>query len=142
MTSRALILAVAALISLGVLGSPAVAQSTPAARFSVPFAFLAGGQELPAGEYLVKIDSAHFLVLQCRLETCGAVLPIAYETDRSSNSNFDHSVLRFEKRGHSYFLRELGYRARGQWSALARSTEELGAAKIYSNADHISIAAE
>ena len=54
-TSMIGILMVVGLVSL--IAAP-TASGQPIAKFNVPFQFMAGDRVLPAGEYLVKVDSA------------------------------------------------------------------------------------
>lgn len=135
MISNKAISFVISLIAVVFAVAPAYAQhgtsgSTP---FSIPFAFLAGEQALPAGEYFVRTDGFHRVVLQCRFANCGSAVLIAFDTDKPATANAEKGTLLFEQFGDLYTLRAARLTYGRDWSQLVTSKRAVEAAKTHPN---------
>ncbi len=84
--------------------APVFAQSS-VIRVDVPFAFIAGSQWLPAGEYRVSIDTDHMLSCVAALDnTTRFVVRILPGESRRPGGKLEEGLLRFEKYGARYVL--------------------------------------
>jgi len=113
-------------------GLPLLAQTGPS-RFDVPFAFMAGGQKLPAGAYTVAFNTGHRVTLQCQQAICGASVRIAYETAQSGRDLAPTGTLEFDKYGDLYLLRRARPSGQPAFSELVQSKREAEVVKAYSN---------
>ncbi len=114
------------LLAVTLVGIPLHAQTGPS-RFDIPFAFLAGGQQMPAGQYAVAFDSTRHVVLRCQRAICGTSVPIAFDTDGAGKTVASRGTLQFEKHGDLYVLRRVRTSDRPLFSELVQSKQELQA---------------
>jgi len=133
MISNKAISFVVSLIAVVFTVAPAYAQyqTSGSTRFNIPFAFLAGEQALPAGEYFVKLDGFHRAVLQCRLSNCGAAVLIAFNTDKPATANAEKGTLLFEQYGDLYALHAVRLTYGRDWNQLVLSHRAVEAAKAH-----------
>ena len=124
MISKAVIRCALVLLVVALAGIPLYAQTGPS-RFEIPFAFLAGGHQMPAGEYSVAFDTFHRVVLRCHQAVCGTAVLIAYDTDGASKDAASKGTLQFAQRGEIYVLRRVQVANRPQFSELVHSKKEL-----------------
>ena len=92
--------AVMLLCSLSAFTLTVNAQS-PLANVHVPFAFIAGGKTLPAGDYVFE-DPEMSSVLLIRGRSGASVVVMTMPADPNSHS--DTATLTFERRGDQMFL--------------------------------------
>jgi hypothetical protein len=105
-----------ATISAVLLGAIALnAQSTtstePFLRANIPFAFFAGGVQLPAGEYRAYHPGNPYVVVIEKKD--GTARAITYVRPSAVNANQNSTKLVFNKYGSQYFLAEI-WTERGQ----------------------------
>jgi hypothetical protein len=95
-----------ALALLVVWAAPVAAQ--PAMRVDIPFAFTAGNQSLPAGEYRFTIDHDRMLTTIAPLDGSDVHLVrlVPGASERKSTA-VEKGLLRFEKYGERYVLSEI-----------------------------------
>lgn len=114
MRKRSLILATA--VALTFMASTQVVQAQQPMVVNVPFDFMAGGVNLPAGEYLIKTwgpTSSLFLTNRADAET--VILP----SNAAVSANIQtESKLMFHRYGDRYFLAQI-------WTAGSASGREL-----------------
>lgn len=81
------------------------------ARATVPFSFVVGSKQLPAGSYMISSESNDILIIQNRARPVGAVTLM----DAADALPYQgHSHLVFTKYGDRYFLSEI----RCSWTAM------------------------
>lgn len=139
-SSNAIRLAVGLMAAL-LIAIPAAAQAAPTMHFTVPFAFLAGDQMLPAGAYSVTFDKFNRAILQCRTGSCGTSVLVAFETAKPVRAG-DTGSLRFDQYGDFYVLRQVGKWGSTEWSELAHSERAIQAARMRHDAQSVSIGAQ
>jgi len=100
--------AVAGLALLLATVAPAGAQ-TMTLRAEVPFPFLAGDTQMPAGEYTVKLDHVAFphVTIECRTEEAAVILPVTVQHTDSAQAVVALGRLVFERYGETYVLRRV-----------------------------------
>jgi hypothetical protein len=105
LSSKLGIIATAALLS-SALAWTAHAQASHLLRVHVPFAFLAGDQTLPAGDYLVKVDPRlNVIDLLPRENNEIHRLLLRHDFVKRPASNLDDGLLTFAKYGNQFVLR-------------------------------------
>jgi len=109
--------------------------------FNIPFAFMAGKQTMPAGEYATTFDGFHRLVLQCRFASCSTAVPIAFDTNKPARANAEKGILRFEQYGDLYVLRAVRRPLSRDWKELFISKQAVEAAKANPNRQVATISA-
>lgn len=96
---------IALLLSLPALVQAQMATKDPLFRINVPFAFMAGGVNLPPGEYLVyHPGNPYFLVIQDKV---GRARAMAYVHPLGTRMNESTTKLVFNKYGDQYFLSQV-----------------------------------
>ena len=84
--------------------APAVAQVSTM-RMEIPFAFVAGGQVLPAGQYVVTVDQDfHRCLFASQSDTGTQVIRLASATDSRPWAKSTPGTLRFARYGGQHFL--------------------------------------
>jgi hypothetical protein len=73
-------------------------------RAKVPFAFTVGDKVLPAGDYTIKSESTHLIMIENHDHAGEAALSLVNEASNGSPSG---GKLRFKKYGSQYFLSEI-----------------------------------
>jgi hypothetical protein len=82
-----------------------LAAQTSAIRVQIPFAFTAGTQLVPAGEYSVTVDSEHMLSVIAATDNTDRWLVRLIPGDSSRPaSSLEKGLLRFERNGARYVL--------------------------------------
>ena len=107
-------------LGLALLAVPITAQTIDPQKAAVPFAFFAGNQQMPAGDYAIR-ETLPFTVLILSTTKGAFVLvrPAAAESTK------DQGRLVFNKYpGDRYFLREVWYRAAKNGLAVPKSRKE------------------
>lgn len=95
-------------------------------RAYIPFAFLAGNETLPAGEYIVRVDEFNRVVMQSRDSARATGVPITSNVLQSS-SKADTGRLEFAKYGETYVLRNVWHSGstQGNQVVISRKVKEL-----------------
>jgi len=97
------LLAVAMTVAL--VGAAPLAAQTSAIRVQIPFAFTAGTQFVPAGEYRVTVDSERMLSIIAAMDSTDRWLILLAPGDGTRPAvGLEKGVLRFEKYGSRYIL--------------------------------------
>jgi hypothetical protein len=130
MIPKAVIRCALVLLVVALAGMPLQAQTRPS-RFDIPFPFLAGGQQMPAGQYYVAVDAFHRVVLRCHQPVCGTAVLAAYDTDGASKAAPPKGTLQFARSGEIYVLRRVRVANRPQFSELVQSKRELEALAVH-----------
>jgi len=97
----------ASAMAIGMIASshPALAQDDiPVAKATIPFAFQAGSQVMPAGTYTISSQSDHLLLLRDSSQNAQEFVMVhsAYTVHKPKAS-----VIVFDRRGDQYFLRNI-----------------------------------
>ena len=96
----------ASALAIGMVASTpmALAQNGPVARADVPFDFQAGPKVMPAGTYEISKAGDHMLLLRAKGQQAAEFLTVhdAYALTAPTGSS-----LVFDRRGNSYFLRQI-----------------------------------
>jgi hypothetical protein len=85
------------------LAGTSYAQST-GVRAEVPFSFAVGDKVLPAGNYTIKSESPHVIVIKNHDHPAEAALSLV---NQASNGSPNGGKLLFQKYGSQYFLSEI-----------------------------------
>ena len=129
MKTRALVMA--GMIAMAVVASTRVAQAQEAMRVNIPFDFVAGNTNLPAGEYLVEtLGATHTLLLIDRTDPSASAF-INTNAAGSAEPQSESKMI-FNRYGDRYFLSQVwtaGYSTGRQLLKSAREKEMAHVAK-------------
>jgi hypothetical protein len=129
MKTRALVMA--GMIAMTVVASTRVAQAQEGMRVNIPFDFVAGNTNLPAGEYLVEASGpTHTLLLIDRKDPSASAF-INTNAAVSAEPQSESKMI-FNRYGDRYFLSQVwaaGYSAGRQLLKSAREKEMAQVAK-------------
>ncbi len=98
---------IASAMAIGMIASSqqALAQGeTPVAKATIPFAFRAGSQVMPAGTYEISNQSDHLLLLRGSTRNADEFVMVH---SASTSHKPKASVIVFDRRGDQYFLRSI-----------------------------------
>jgi hypothetical protein len=96
----------AALLLFVVAASVCYAQQT-ALAVTIPFAFQAGNQTMPAGEYRVESLLTGTARVQCLRQVNGAAVMIVSTTPVEARNGYSNPELVFNRYGQTYFLSQI-----------------------------------
>jgi malonyl CoA-acyl carrier protein transacylase len=121
MKTRALVMA--AVMALTAIASTRVAQAQEPLVVNIPFDFVAGNSQLPAGEYTVKVSApTHSLILISRKDaTASAFINTNAAVSAEPQSE---SKLIFNRYGDRYFLAQVWQQGYAQGRQLLKSSRE------------------
>jgi Tfp pilus assembly protein PilX len=124
------ILLMTSILALAALASARVAQAQQKMIVDVPFAFVAGDANLPAGEYYVQAsDRNSSIMLTCR-DRGAAGIVLSNATEKLDPAT--KSVLIFNRYGDHYFLSQLWIEGNKRGRALPKSAREKESAQVAS----------
>lgn len=132
--------AVFGLLAVVSLASSAYAQTISRTTFKVPFAFTAGNQTFPAGEYTVqfRVNDNPFLLRMSDADNHNATYLQAYE--KSGRTPASAGKLIFRRYGNEYFLGEVWTTGQDRGLGLFKTAVERKLRKQISKGDHLAIA--
>lgn len=95
-------------------------------RAYIPFAFLAGNETLPAGEYIVRVDEYNRVLMQSRDAARATGVPILASVYQPM-SKADMGRLEFARYGDTYVLRNVWHSGstQGNQVVISRKVKEL-----------------
>jgi malonyl CoA-acyl carrier protein transacylase len=113
----------AAVMALTAIASTRVAQAQEPLVVNIPFDFVAGNSQLPAGEYTVKVSApTHSLILISRKDaTASAFINTNAAVSAEPQSE---SKLIFNRYGDRYFLAQVWQQGYAQGRQLLKSSRE------------------
>ena len=121
MKTRALVMA--GMMALTAMATTRVAQAQQEVAVNIPFDFVAGNTQLPAGEYTVKVSvPTHALILISRKD---ATMSAFINTNAAvSSAPQTESKLIFNRYGDRYFLSQVWQQGYTQGRQLLKSSRE------------------
>ncbi len=121
MKTRALVMA--GMMALTAMATTRVAQAQQDVAVNIPFDFVAGNTQLPAGEYTVKVSApTHSLILISRKD---ATMSAFINTNPAvSSAPQTESKLIFNRYGDRYFLSQVWQEGNAQGRQLLKSSRE------------------
>jgi hypothetical protein len=121
MKTRALVMA--GMMALTAMATTRVAQAQQEVAVNIPFDFVAGNTQLPAGEYTVKVSvPTHALILISRKD---ATMSAFINTNAAvSSAPQTESKLIFNRYGDRYFLSQVWQQGYAQGRQLLKSSRE------------------
>jgi hypothetical protein len=121
MKTRALVMA--GVMALTAMATTRVAQAQQPVVVNVPFDFVAGNTQLPAGEYTVKVSGpTHSLIVISRKD---ATMSASINTNAAvSSTPQTESKLIFNRYGDRYFLAQVWQEGYSQGRQLVKSSRE------------------
>jgi hypothetical protein len=121
MKTRALVMA--AVMALTAMATTRVAQAQEGVAVNIPFDFVAGNTQLPAGEYTVKVSApTHSLILISRKDATKSAF--INTNPAVSNVPQTESKLIFNRYGDRYFLAQVWQEGNAQGRQLVKSSRE------------------
>ena len=99
------------------LGSILLLMATMASaqtlHFTVPFSFVAGSKNLPAGNYIFKLNrTAGAMILRSEDRSGKSIMMLANNSDWARNPDKTYAI--FQRYGNHYFLAEVWRQGAGQ----------------------------
>jgi hypothetical protein len=130
MKTRALVMAGA--MALTAMATTRVAQAQEPLAVNIPFDFVAGNMQLPAGEYMVKVSApTHTLILISRMDSTASGF---INTNAAVSSEpQSESKLIFNRYGDRYFLSQVWTEGNSQGRQLLKSAREKEMSQIAKN---------
>ncbi len=130
MKTRALVMA--GVMALTAVATTRVAQAQEPLAVNIPFDFVAGNMQLPAGEYMVKVSApTHTLILISRKDSTASGF---INTNAAvSNEPQSESKLVFNRYGDRYFLSQVWTEGNSQGRQLLKSAREKEMSQIAKN---------
>jgi hypothetical protein len=121
MKTRALF--IAGVMALVMFATTRVAEAQQSMAVNIPFDFVAGNTQLPAGEYTVKVSApTHSLILVSRKDSTTSAFIITNAAVSSMPQA--ESKLVFNRYGDRYFLSQVWSEGNSQGRQLLKSTRE------------------
>ncbi len=121
MKTRALVMA--GMMALTAMATTRVAQAQEPMTVNIPFDFVAGNTQLPAGEYMVKVSApTHSLILISRKDSTASAFLSTNATVASEPQS--ESKLIFNCYGGRYFLSQVWEQGNSQGRQLLKSARE------------------
>jgi Tfp pilus assembly protein PilW len=121
MKTRAL--AMAGMMALTAMATTRVAQAQQAVAVNIPFNFVAGNTQLPAGEYTVTVSSPTHSVILISLKDAKASTFINTNAAVSSTPQTESKLI-FNRYGDRYFLAQVWEQGYAQGRQLLKSARE------------------
>jgi hypothetical protein len=130
MKTRALVMA--GVMALTAMATTRVAQAQEPLAVNIPFDFVAGNMQLPAGEYMVKVSApTHTLILISRKDSTASGF---INTNAAVSSEpQSESKLVFNRYGDRYFLSQVWTEGNSQGRQLLKSAREKEMSQIAKN---------
>jgi hypothetical protein len=130
MKTRALVMA--GVMALTAMATTRVAQAQEPLAVNIPFGFVAGNMQLPAGEYMVKVSApTHTLILISRKDSTASGF---INTNAAVSSEpQSESKLIFNRYGDRYFLSQVWTEGNSQGRQLLKSAREKEMSQIAKN---------
>jgi hypothetical protein len=127
MKTRALVMA--GMMALTAMATTRVAQAQDRLAVNIPFDFVAGNTQLPAGEYTVQVSApTHSLILISRTDSTTSAF---INTNAAVSSQpQSESKLVFNRYGDRYFLSQVWQQGNAQGRQLLKSAREKEMAQI------------
>ena len=106
------------------MAAMASAQTVQRVTVTVPFSFVAGSHDLPAGDYTIELNHEEGTMILCSEDRSGnnAVM-LARNSERADN--LDRSYAIFQRYGAHYFLAAVWSQGRGQILTPGKLVREL-----------------
>jgi len=121
MKTRALVMA--AVMALTAMAMTRVAQAQEAMVVNVPFDFVAGNQNLPAGEYAVKVSQTDARILLIERKDATASMFVG-TNPVDANKTQSESKLVFNRYGDRYFLSQVWNEGNSRGRQLMKTARE------------------
>ena len=110
MTTRIRILLGSILLLMAAMAS---AQTVQRVTVTVPFSFVAGSNNLPAGNYTIELNhEKDTMILRSEDRSGNNVVMLANNSERAANRNQSYAI--FQRYGSHYFLAEVWREGAGQ----------------------------
>jgi len=130
MKTRALVMA--GVMALTAMATTRVAQAQEPLAVNIPFDFVAGNMQLPAGEYMVKVSApTHTLILISRKDSTAS--GFVNTNAAVSSEPQSESKLVFNRYGDRYFLSQVWTEGNSQGRQLLKSAREKEMSQIAKN---------
>ena len=130
MKTRALVMA--GVMALTAMATTRVAQAQESLAVNIPFDFVAGNMQLPAGEYMVKVSApTHTLILISRKDSTAS--GFVNTNAAVSSEPQSESKLVFNRYGDRYFLSQVWTEGNSQGRQLLKSAREKEMSQIAKN---------
>ena len=95
------------------MAAMASAQTVQRVTVTVPFSFVAGSHNLPAGDYTIELNHEKAtMILRSEDRSGNNVLMFASNSERAANPNQSYAI--FQRYGSHYFLAEVWRQGAGQ----------------------------
>jgi hypothetical protein len=130
MKTRALVMA--GIMALTAMATTRVAQAQEALVVNVPFDFIAGNQNLPAGEYSVKVSQTDARIVLIERRDATAAMFIGTNTV-VANTIQSESKLVFNRYGDRYFLSQVWNEGNSLGRQLMKTSREKEIAQTAKN---------
>jgi hypothetical protein len=130
MKTRALVMA--GIMALTAMATTRVAQAQEALVVNVPFDFIAGNQNLPAGEYSVKVSQTDARIVLIERRDATAAMFIGTNTV-VANTIQSESKLVFNRYGDRYFLSQVWNEGNSRGRQLMKTAREKEIAQTAKN---------
>jgi hypothetical protein len=130
MKTRALVMA--GIMALTAMATTRVAQAQEALVVKVPFDFMAGNQNLPAGEYSVKVSQTDARIVLIERRDATAAMFIGTNTV-VANTIQSESKLVFNRYGDRYFLSQVWNEGNSRGRQLMKTSREKEIAQTAKN---------
>jgi hypothetical protein len=130
MKTRALVMA--GIMALTAMATTRVAQAQEALVVNVPFDFMAGNQNLPAGEYSVKVSQTDARIVLIERRDATAAMFIGTNTV-VANTIQSESKLVFNRYGDRYFLSQVWNEGNSRGRQLMKTSREKEIAQTAKN---------
>ena len=121
MKTRALVMA--AVMALTAMATTRVAQAQDALVVNIPFDFMAGNRNLPAGEYSVKVSQSDARIVLIERKDATAAMFIGTNTV-VANTIQSESKLVFNRYGDRYFLSQVWNEGNSRGRQLMKTARE------------------
>jgi hypothetical protein len=106
------------------MANMASAQTVQRVTVTVPFSFIAGSHNLPAGDYIIELNlEKDTMVLRSEDRSGRNTVMLANNNDRATNSHKSYAI--FRRYGANYFLAEVWRQGAGQTVSPGKLEREL-----------------
>jgi hypothetical protein len=130
MKTRALVMA--GMMALTAMASTRVAQAQELLAVNIPFDFVAGNTQLPAGEYTVRVSApTHTIILISRKDSATSAFLVTNAAVSAEPQS--ESKLIFNRYGERYFLSQVWTEGNSQGRQLLKSAREKEMSQIAKN---------
>ncbi len=106
------------------MAAMASAQTVQRVTVTVPFSFVAGSHNLPAGDYTIELNyEKATMILRSEDRSGNNVLMLASNSERAANPDKSYAI--FQRYGSHYFLAEVWRQGAGQTLTPGKLEQEL-----------------